>query len=61
MQTPWRHPAPTAGGWRGPDVADVAITLAEAVQGVIALATGMAEAAESVTGSRRCSDRCQPC
>jgi hypothetical protein len=37
---------PLAAG--GPDVADVAVTLAEAVQGVIALATGTDETAEGV-------------
>lgn len=37
---------PLAAG--GPHVADVAITLGEAVQGVIALATGTDEAAQSV-------------
>jgi hypothetical protein len=47
-QTPEKDTSrlPLAAG--GPDVADVAITLAEAVQGVIALATGTDEAAESI-------------
>ncbi|GMG07637.1 unnamed protein product [Aspergillus oryzae var. brunneus] len=44
---PWNCPyLPLAGG--GPDVADVSITLGEAVQGVIALTAGTDETAKSV-------------